>query len=73
MTDNRYKSYIKTPPNLMCPYQCLRPYEKDEDLSNVSVRKRDMPGPGGMIALGDDGDLWYVSKEYFDKHYKEGG
>lgn len=51
--------------------QDMRSYEVGEDLTNVSVSDKDTPGEGGMIAIGADGALWYVSKAFFDANYEE--
>lgn len=47
----------------------MRPYEKGEDLSAVSVSKEDNPETDmGMIARNPKNheDQWYVAKKYFD-------
>lgn len=65
MKESNWKRYLKT------AEQEMRPYVPGEDLTVVSVSERDTPEEGGMIARGDDkDDLWYVSKEFFEKNYK---
>lgn len=52
----------------------MRPYEKDEDLTGVSVSEvDDPPNDMGMIARNPDNhdDRWYVTKKYFDENYIE--
>ena len=50
-----------------------RPYEPGEDLSNVSVSKRDCPELGGMIARNpvDTQDMWYINPAFFEANYEE--
>lgn len=54
----------------------MRPYIPGEDLSGVSVSKRDNPnliGGGGMIARDPKNpkDLWFIAQEYFNNNYEE--
>ncbi|MCG8576426.1 MAG: hypothetical protein MI810_16190 [Flavobacteriales bacterium] len=52
----------------------MRPYEKGEDLSRVSVSQEDNPEEDmGMIARNPDNheDQWYVARLYFEKNYEE--
>lgn len=51
--------------------QEMRPYIPGENLTGISVSKKDIPELGGMIARGtDDGALWYVSKRFFEENYR---
>ena len=62
-----FKSYQKVKTTLM------RPYIPGEDLSGVSVSDEDKPPKlGDMIArnVSNHKDMWLVSKEYFEVHYK---
>ena len=49
----------------------MRPYQDGEDLSGISVSHTDHPHAGGMIARNpaNHHDQWYVSPEYFAKHF----
>lgn len=53
----------------------LRPYEKGEDLTDVSIssadRRNGSPKAGDMIARNPDdhSDQWLVAKRFFKKHY----
>lgn len=51
----------------------MRPYIPGEALDGVSVSDGNIPENGGMIAVDptDVTDMWYVSKEYFQKNYEE--
>ncbi|HRH47621.1 MAG TPA: hypothetical protein PLP23_02645 [Panacibacter sp.] len=52
----------------------MRPYEKDEDLSGVSVSEQDDPeNDMGMIARNpkNHADQWYVARKYFEDNFEE--
>lgn len=52
----------------------MRPYVKDEDLSNISVSITDSPlDDMGMIARNpsNHADQWYVAKQYFLDNFEE--
>ena len=54
--------------------QSMRPYIPGEDLTKVSVSRKDTPELGGMIAQGSDNNaLWYISKTFFEQNYKPAG
>ncbi len=63
---HEWKQYRKT------ALQEMRPYISGEDLTGVSISLSDTPEEGGMIARGSHpNDLWYVSKDFFEKNYEE--
>ena len=65
--DDRFKQYRKT--NIAE----MRPYEKGEDLSHISVSIVDNPEEDmGMIARNPKKheDQWYVTKEYFEDNFE---
>lgn len=52
----------------------MRPYEKGEDLSGVSVSEQDDPeNDMGMIARNpkNHADQWYVARKYFEDNLEE--
>lgn len=52
----------------------MRPYEKGEDLSHVSVSEVDDPETDmGMIARNpkNHSDQWYVARKYFEENFEE--
>lgn len=52
----------------------MRPYEKGEDLSGISVSKEDAPETDlGMIARNpkNHADQWYVARKYFEDNLEE--
>ena len=63
---SEFKNYRKT------AVQRMRPYVPGEDLSQVSVSKKDTPGKGGMIAeaSGNPKDQWYVNADFFNRSYE---
>ncbi len=64
---SEWKGYIKT------QVQEMRPAGKSEDFSVISLSKGDRLEEGGMIARNSENhhDLWYVSKDFFEKNYQE--
>ena len=65
--DNRFKTYRKV------TQQHMRPYEQDEDMTNIAVDEMVIPRLGGMIAIDPSNlsDRWYVTPEFFEANYKE--
>ena len=62
----KYKKYIKT------AIQEMRPYIPGEGLTGVSLSEKDTPEEGGMLAIDrSDGSRWYVSKDFYQKNYKQ--
>jgi len=52
----------------------IRPYEKGEDLSRISVSDQDDPETDmGMVARNPNNydDQWYIAKQYFDDNFLE--
>ena len=47
----------------------MRPYEPNEDLSNVSVDVGYTPKVGDMIA-SDDKTSWLINSDYFKSNYE---
>lgn len=71
-TDERFKPYRKF------AVAWLRPHEVGEPLNSVSVSDADASKiyePGGFIAINpaNEGDKWYVAKDFFDANYEPAG
>lgn len=58
-----WKSYIKTPKQLM------RDYVPGEDLTGISVAPGETPKEGGKIAKDNQGSRWYISPEFITGNY----
>ena len=50
--------------------QPMRPYIPKESMEGISAGRGDVLEEGGMIASGGSGDLWYVSKKFFEENYE---
>lgn len=57
-----YKDYIKTAKQPMTPWQ--------EGMKGIEIPKGHTPVVGDMVAKNGS-DIWLVTKEFFDTHYKE--
>lgn len=67
MTSSKFKKYRRK------GHAEMRPYQKGEDLSGVSVSDVDDPDSDmGMIARNPDNheDKWYVSRKYFEENFE---
>lgn len=66
--ENNFEQYVRT--NIAE----MRPYVKDEDLTNISVSKEDQPSEDmGMVARNpkNHDDQWYVARVYFNDNFKK--
>ena len=52
--------------------QPMRPYVIGEDMTGISVNKKDTLEFGGMIAINPKNpeDRWYVAKKFFEDNYE---